>query len=176
MRYERSINNTSLALAIQFEDSQRVLLFPGDAELGNWQSWHRQLTWPVKIDGTLQQKDVGYLLNHTVFYKVGHHLSHNGTAKGKGLELMTHTDLAAMATLDFDMINKGWLKTMPNDLLGAELIRKTEGKLFFTGDCHQILTNIKTDKVTIRKAHENTCRQLNAAFDEKSYIDWEVKG
>ncbi len=65
-----------------------------------------------------------------MFYKVGHHLSQNGTAKGKGIDMMTSTDLAAMATLDFKKINDGWLNTMPNDLLGAELIRKTKGNFF----------------------------------------------
>ena len=34
---------------------------------------------------------------------------------------MTSDELTAMATLDFDKINDGWLNTMPNDLLGAEL-------------------------------------------------------
>lgn len=176
MRYERSINNTSLALAIQFEDSERVLLFPGDAEFGNWESWHEGLQWPVKINGQIVNKKADYFLNNTVFYKVGHHLSQNGTAKGKGLEMMTSNDLAAMVTLDFKKINSGWLNTMPNDLIGAELIRKTKGKLFFVGDRSKILPNIKTDRVTVKKTHETTLNNLNKKFDGKFFIDFEVKG
>lgn len=122
MRYEKSINNTSLALAIQFEESERVLLFPGDAELGNWLSWHDKLEWPVKIKGQTVKKNAEYFLNKTVFYKVGHHMSQNGTAKGKGIEMMTSDDLTVMATLDFRKIYDLWLRTMPNDILAAELI------------------------------------------------------
>ncbi|HLG39693.1 MAG TPA: hypothetical protein VI461_08490, partial [Chitinophagaceae bacterium] len=114
MRYERSINNTSLALAIQFENSEKVLLFPGDAELGSWQSWHTNLEWPVKINGEIVNKKAEYFLRKTVFYKVGHHLSQNGTAKTKGLEMMSSGELTAMATLDFRKINDVWLNTMPN--------------------------------------------------------------
>lgn len=176
MRYERSINNTSLALAIQFEDSEKVLLFPGDAELGSWKSWHDKLKWDVKIKGTIEKKTAKYFLNNTVFYKVGHHLSQNGTAKIAGLEMMTSEDLTAMATLDFGHINDGWLNTMPNDLIGAELIRKTKGKLFFVGDANKILKNIKTKRVTIKKNDEDMLRKLNKAFDGKNYIDCEIDG
>jgi hypothetical protein len=176
MRYERSINNTSLALAIQFEHSERVLLFPGDAELGNWESWHNELKWPVKINGQIVSKKADYFLEKTVFYKVGHHLSQNGTAKGKGIDLMTSPELTAMVTLDFRKINSGWLNTMPNDLLGAELIRKTKGKLYFVGDCKKILANIKTDRVTVKKEDENVLKSLNGQFDGEVFIDCEVEG
>lgn len=176
MRYERSINNTSLALAIQFEDSERVLLFPADAEFGNWESWHQDLEWPVKINGQIVNKNAQYFLNKTVFYKVGHHLSHNGTAKGKGIDMMTSMDLAAMATIDFKKIEKVWLNTMPNDLLGAELIRKTKGKLFFVGDRNKILPNIKTDRVTVKKTHETALNNANKPFDGKMFIEHEVTG
>jgi len=176
LRYERSINNTSLALAIQFEDSERVLLFPADAEFGNWESWHNNLEWPVKINGQMVNKNAEYFLNKTVFYKVGHHLSQNGTAKGKGIDMMTSTDLAAMATLDFKKINDGWLNTMPNDLLGAELIRKTKGKLFFVGDRKKILANINTARVSIKKTHETALNNANKPFDGKDFIEYVVNG
>lgn len=176
MRYERSINNTSLALAIQFEDSERVLLFPADAEFGSWKSWHMDLHWPVKIDGQTVKKDISYFLANTVFYKVGHHLSHNGTATALGLDLMTSDDLTAMATLDFVKINDGWLNTMPNDLLGAELIRKCNGRLIVNGDCDKILDNMKTGRVTIKKAHERIMRKLHEAFADKNYLECEIDG
>jgi hypothetical protein len=60
---------------------------------------------------------------------VAHHLSHNGTAKRKGLEMMTHPDLAAMATLDYDVIDEGWKSTMPNQGILADLLRQTKGRL-----------------------------------------------
>lgn len=176
MRYESSINNTSLALAIQFEDSERVLLFPGDAELGNWQSWHDGLSWPVKIEGKTVKKKIDYFLANTVFYKVGHHLSQNGTATKLGIDLMTGDDITVMATLDFNKINSGWLNTMPNDLLGADLLRKSQGKFYFTGDVASILKNIKTDRVTIKKSHENKMNQLNGKFDGEIFVECEVQG
>ncbi|MBC7851078.1 MAG: hypothetical protein H7Y31_15150 [Chitinophagaceae bacterium] len=175
MRYERSINNTSLALAIQFEETEKVLLFPGDAEFGNWESWHDELEWPVKINGNTINKKAEYFLNKTVFYKVGHHFSHNGSPLAKGVGMMTSPELAAMATLDFKRINHTWLNTMPNDLLGAELLRKTKGQLYFCGDRRNILPNIKTDRVTIKKTHENAFNTANKKFDGKIFIDYEVK-
>jgi len=176
LRYERSINNTSLALAIRFNASEKVLLFPGDAEFGNWESWHDALEWPVNIGGETVMKNAAYFLNKTVFYKVGHHMSQNGTAKGKGVEMMPDDALAAMATLDFNKIQPGWLSTMPNDLLGAALIRKTRGKLFFVGDRNQIVPNIKTNRVTIRQEDEDNLNKLNTPFDGKFFIDYTVNG
>jgi hypothetical protein len=119
-------------------------------------------------------KSAKELLESTVFYKVGHHLSQNGTAKGKGIELMTSPELTAMATLDFKKILVKWLNTMPNDLLGAELIQKTKGKLFFTGDRAIILKNILTERAAISQAHIDTLNELNSPFDGKKFIDVDV--
>lgn len=127
LRMNGLTNNLSLALAFEFEESGRVMLFPGDAEYGSWQSWH-------KIDWQINRKDnktplVEDLLNRTVFYKVAHHLSHNGTAQRLGLEMMKHKDLAAMATLDYNIISNGWKSTMPNRALIKELLKRTKGRL-----------------------------------------------
>ena len=49
------------------------------------------------------------LLARTVFYKVGHHGSHNATLKEKGLELMTSKDLSAfIPTNQKDAKKIGW--------------------------------------------------------------------
>ena len=96
-------NNTSLVIAIERVGDGKVLLFPGDAQEGNWLSWHDDsIKWEVAgSDGkkaTVVAKD---LLARTVFYKVGHHSSHNATAKGKGLELMTsQAELTAFIPVD----------------------------------------------------------------------------
>ena len=39
LQLDSHTNNTSLALAFELEPSRRVLLFPGDAQVGNWMSW-----------------------------------------------------------------------------------------------------------------------------------------
>jgi hypothetical protein len=128
LRLNSHINNTSLVLAIEFNDSKKVLLFPGDAEYGSWESWHLIDKWLTK--GKDKRPWAEDLLNRTVFYKVGHHLSYNGTAKEKGILMMESPELAAMATLDRHRIAKGWMTTMPNSFLMQELIRRTQGKFF----------------------------------------------
>jgi hypothetical protein len=60
---------------------------------------------------------------------VAHHLSHNGTAKSIGLDMMINPDLIAMATLDYDVISSGWKSTMPNMAIVKDLLEKTKGRL-----------------------------------------------
>jgi beta-lactamase superfamily II metal-dependent hydrolase len=128
LRLNSHINNTSLVLAIEFTASDKVLLFPGDAEFGSWESWHLIDEWMTKGKGNKPWAED--LLGRTIFYKVGHHLSYNGTALEKGILMMKDPAIAAMATLDRHRIAKGWTSTMPNKPLLQELIRRTQGKLF----------------------------------------------
>lgn len=140
LRMNSLTNNLSLAIAIEFEECGKVLLFPGDAEFGSWSSWH-SINWnqkrknlqvnPVK---EVQKHLTEDLLNRTVFYKVAHHLSHNGTAKELGLEMMNHPDLSAMASLDFNVISPGWKNTMPNLALVKDLLYRTKGRLMVMND------------------------------------------
>ena len=89
-------NNTCLALAIELVESGKVLLFPGDAQVGNWLSWADR-SWKVKnSDGTRSTVTSSDLLSRTVMYKVGHHGSHNATLRAKGLELMESSELVAL--------------------------------------------------------------------------------
>jgi Metallo-beta-lactamase superfamily len=123
------VNNTSLALAIELGEGEDapVLLFPGDAQVGNWLSWHQ-----LGGDGTLARS----LLRRTVLYKVGHHASHNATLKALGLKLMTDTDrLVAMIPVDQVEAHKpkggnkdGW--DMPYGKLLDDLTARTEGRVF----------------------------------------------
>lgn len=90
-------NNTSLVLAFEFEKTREVLLFVGDAQVGNWQSWAKL---EFKVPGREKPLPAHDLLSRTVFYKVGHHCSHNGTLGVGGLELMIRDDLVAFIPLD----------------------------------------------------------------------------
>ena len=81
-------NNSSLVLAFEFLDTERVMLFVGDAQIGNWLSWQ-------KVGWVGDPTTAVDLLRRTVFYKVGHHGSHNATPKQHGLELMVSPDLSA---------------------------------------------------------------------------------
>jgi hypothetical protein len=99
---DSATNNTSLVLAIEFPDGD-VLLFVADAQVGNWLSW-TDLSWDVegrKVTGP-------DLLARTIFYKVGHHGSHNATLRAAGLELMKNLSLAAIP-VDHEMaVKKRW--------------------------------------------------------------------
>jgi beta-lactamase superfamily II metal-dependent hydrolase len=77
LRLNNEVNNTSLVIAIELPGTRKVLLFPGDAQRGNWISWSN-LQWTVNRR-TVTARD---LLGRTVFYKVGHHGSHNATLDG----------------------------------------------------------------------------------------------
>jgi hypothetical protein len=97
LQLDSATNNTSLAFALEVgpPGAGKVLLFPGDAQVGNWESWFGK----VKVGKQELGKDMAWkvagkevtaedLLRRTVLYKVGHHGSHNATLKAKGLELM----------------------------------------------------------------------------------------
>jgi beta-lactamase superfamily II metal-dependent hydrolase len=132
IRLNKNLNNTSLALAIEFEESGNVLLFPGDAEFGNWESWHLIEKWDKKgKNGKHLAED---LLNRTVFYKSGHHLSYNGTALAKGINMMPLSGMTAMVPLDRTRISPKWKSTMPNKLLLEDLIKRCDGKVFIMSE------------------------------------------
>ena len=119
---DSATNNTSLVLAIELAGGD-VLLFVADAQVGNWESW-RDLTWT--IDGkTVTGPD---LLSRTIFYKVGHHGSHNATLKENGLELMTNLRIAAIPVNHDMAVKKRW-GNMPLPELVTALVTKTGGKV-----------------------------------------------
>lgn len=107
LNLDSDTNNTSLALAFEWgpEGQEKVFLFPGDAQVGNWLSWRRQ---KYGKSATISVHD---LFARTVLYKVGHHGSHNATLKRDpgdsagaaatpyGLELMD--DIIALIPVDF---------------------------------------------------------------------------
>jgi beta-lactamase superfamily II metal-dependent hydrolase len=126
-------NNTSLALAFELDDG-RVLLFPADAQVGNWLSW-QDYTWNVNAKNIR----VDELLARTVFYKVGHHGSHNATLKDLGLEKMKHRDLVAFVPLNKEMAKKKrW--EMPFPPLYERLQEKTRGRVVLA-DSSEALPN-----------------------------------
>jgi len=131
LKLDAATNNTSLVLAFELQNTKRVLLFPGDAQVGNWESWH-DCGWSeengLKKGETVTAKD---LLARTVLYKVGHHGSHNATLREKGLELMVSDELIAMITVDeawaYDRKPNAW--KMPFEALYEDLKRRTKGRI-----------------------------------------------
>jgi hypothetical protein len=126
-------NNTCLVLAFEFVDTGEVFLFPGDAQVGNWLSWEG-LHW--KVDGNSGPEDISAhdLLARTVFYKVGHHGSHNATLRAMGLELMTNEDLIAfIPVVEEEALKNRWAE-MPFKPLVDRLGTKTRGRLLRSDD------------------------------------------
>ena len=144
LQYDDFINNTSLVLAIELPRTRRVLLFPGDAQVGNWVSWaeppppsdpdeevDEDAPPPVvfEVDGeSVTGRD---LIERTVFYKVGHHGSHNATLRDKGLERMRSPDLVAFVPTDESWAwvkqGKGW--KMPYLPIYRALLERTRGRV-----------------------------------------------
>ena len=133
---DSATNNTSLALAIELVGSGKVLLFPGDAQVGNWQSW-KKYEWTLEEEsGTGEPKKVKIadLLGRTVLYKVSHHGSHNGTLRNDGLELMNNSELVALIPVNQEVAKhkgkSGW--NMPFPSLAYRLKEKTRGRIIRT--------------------------------------------
>jgi hypothetical protein len=103
-------NNSSLVLAFELVAQKKVLLFVADAQIGNWKSW-----MDLSFEGS--DVDARDLLARTVFYKAGHHSSHNATLKD-GLDLMNENELVIMIPVNekistkmgFAMLKQGMLK------------------------------------------------------------------
>src|SRR5947208_188732 len=79
---DKAINNTSVVTLFAFRG--QILLFPGDAQYGNWEAW-------------LQQSDSADILSSVMFLKVAHHGSVNATPKD-ALEQMSPGKFAAMVS------------------------------------------------------------------------------
>jgi hypothetical protein len=126
-------NNTSLVLAIEFVRSGKVMLFAGDAQVGNWQSWNDQ-RWPVEENGESREVSADDLLGRTTLYKVGHHGSHNATMRAGGLEKMKSDQLIALVPVDQKMAQTKRWNGMPFPALMTRLQERTLGRVLRIDD------------------------------------------
>jgi len=117
---DKLTNNTSLVLAFEIVASKKVMLFVGDAQIGNWQSWSS-----VKFkDSSVTVAD---LLSRTVLYKAGHHSSLNATLK-QSLDLMNEKELIIMIPVNQQVSEKyGFHMLKPGMLSGYH--RKSQGRV-----------------------------------------------
>jgi Metallo-beta-lactamase superfamily len=121
-------NNTSLVLALELGELGKgdVLLFAADAQVGNWESWQAWTceSGDVKVTGP-------DLLKRTIFYKVGHHGSHNATLKAHGVEEMDGLKAAIIPVDEKEALKKRWGRMPLPDLIAA-LEKKTPGMILRT--------------------------------------------
>lgn len=149
-------NNTCVVLAFEFTDTGEVFLFPADAQVGNWLSW-QALKWQHKDETGTTQVTTDELLNRTVFYKVGHHGSHNATLRTLGLERMTSEELIAFIPVIKDEAMKNRWDKMPFLPLVARLNEKTAGRL------------LRSDTVPSAKLREMASLQVEPMYFELSF-------
>lgn len=131
---DSAVNNTSFAIAFEFIESGKVLLFPADAQVGNWLSWSNY-EWSIKSGRGKETITMDDLFKRTVLYKVGHHGSHNATMKEHGLEKMTSPELIAMIPVDQKMA-KGRNWKMPFKPLREELENKTNERVIIQDEAY----------------------------------------
>lgn len=105
---DQVVNNTSLVVLFSF--AGKHLLFPGDAQYGNWQYW-------------LAQSDAAHILAEIDFLKVAHHGSLNATPK-QAIDNMGTGNLAAMVSTQ----NKPW-PSIPREPLMQAIALRTSNHL-----------------------------------------------
>jgi hypothetical protein len=106
-------NNTSLVILFRFRG--KSLLFPGDAQWGNWQSW-------IGLESARQ------LLNEIDFFKIAHHGSENATPVDV-VNALKESGLAAMVSTQVKPF-----PTIPRIPLLKELGKHCEGHLAVRSD------------------------------------------
>ncbi len=119
LRIDSDTNNSSLVLAIELADGA-VLLFAGDAQVGNWLSWQ-----DLSLEDGRKGPD---LLERTVLYKAGHHGSHNATLHEKGLFQMRDLQVALIPVEKETAMRRRWTR-IPLDRLVEELDARTGGRV-----------------------------------------------
>ena len=158
------INNTSLVLAFELEDSGKVLLFPGDAEEESWEKW-------------TDHPDLKRLLNKTVLYKVSHHGSVNATDKKMLKELMVNPDLTALIPVDISRANENdWefpAKSLydPKRQEGA-LFEQTKGRIILAVDARESVTEKDGKSVTEWERIEQFKKPSKPAAAKITDVNW----
>jgi hypothetical protein len=142
-------NNSSLVLAFELPISKKVLLFVGDAQIGNWKSW-----FEVEFENSkVKAKE---LLSRTVLYKSGHHSSHNATLLD-GLNLMNDKELVIMIPVNEKVSTNRKFSMLKHGML-AGYNRKSKGRVLRSDTVFQPSIDIDT---------EHTFVDINSDFSEK---------
>jgi hypothetical protein len=168
-------NNASLVLAFELPGSKRVLLFAGDAQVGNWLSWHKIRQWQPLDRGQRRRKaNINRLLGRAAFYKVAHHGSHNATLRQRGLEKMPSDMIAFVPTsvpVAHDIMR---YCPMPFYPLLEALQRKTNGAVFLTNGHPLEPLPSGFDRQEVEKRVRRSKVNLDAKFRNGEMLEDEV--
>ncbi len=133
LNLDNHTNNTCLVVAFELSPGGKVLLFAADAQIGNWMSWQDR-RWRIKEADGVRKVTAADLLQRTVFYKVGHHGSHNATLRAGGLEQMTSDDLIAFVPVFKEEAQKNRWFGMPFEPLVNRLNEKTRNRVVYADE------------------------------------------
>lgn len=114
---DQARNNESLVILFIFHS--KYLLFPGDAQYGNWRWWLEH-----------EKYSSSDILSRINFFKIAHHGSHNATPR-EALEKMADGQFAAMVSTQ----SKPW-KSIPRVTLMSRLDEKTKNRIVRSDWCH----------------------------------------
>jgi hypothetical protein len=133
LNLDNHTNNTCLVVAFELSPGGKVLLFAADAQIGNWIGWQER-SWRLREADGVRRVTAQDLLQRTVFYKVGHHGSHNATMRAGGLEQMTSDDLIAFVPVFRKEAEKNRWFGMPFEPLVRRLNEKTRKRVVYSDD------------------------------------------
>ena len=162
-------NNSSLVLAFELVEQKKVLLFVGDAQIGNWKSWLE-----VKFDKTsVTAKD---LLARTVLYKAGHHSSHNATL-AESLDMMNTDELVIMIPVNQRIsTNRNFAMLRSGMLMGYN--RKSQGRVLRSDTVFHKAGTIKNYKFSFAKQVSDFKPAVRVVKSKKGkehlYIEYDV--
>ncbi|TCC99965.1 ComEC/Rec2 family competence protein [Pedobacter psychroterrae] len=167
LHMDKLTNNTSLVLAFELVDSRKVLLFVGDAQIGNWQSWFDVKFKDTEVDG----KD---LLSRTVIYKAGHHSSHNATLK-QGLEMMNKKELTILVPVDEAVSNNHHFAMLrPEMVMGYH--RQSLGRVLRSDTIVQSGNNFKLAYPFYSQEDFENLKVINDSEGSHLCLDLTIKG
>lgn len=152
---DQAVNNTSLVLLLSY--GGRDLLFAGDAQWGNWQSW-------------LEEAEAEQILRSICFYKVSHHGSVNATPVD-ALSKMLSAELAAMVSTQ----SSPW-DSIPRLPLIEELQKRT-GKRMVQSDWLPVASEqAPKPKVAVKRLPQCFTPGAPAGWAKGNYlwVDYEI--
>ncbi len=168
LQVDNAINNTCLVLAFELIETGEVLLFVGDAQVGNWQSW-MGLEFTIGEGNDRRKVSSKELLARTVFYKVGHHGSGNATLRS-GLEAMTSENLVAAIPTDEKFASEVKKWEMPAPKLWKALGEKTKGRILRADPGGDAIPTKKPDNIS-QAAWD---RFRRAVTQDPLFVDYEL--